>query len=388
LTIVEEPQSGDQTDAPRTRAAVGAGVKVPLIILATIAFLGAMDYAKSLMLPIVLAFVVSLTLTPVNLWLQKRIGAALSALVLVGGLSAVLGVAALTLSQPVGEWIDDAPRIGAQLKDRLAELREPVEAMSRASEEVEDIAQAAEDPAVQEVVLREPGLVNRAATNIGALASTLVVAIALTYFLLATNRLIYEKIVHAAPTLSDKKRALVVVNRIVTIVSKYLLTITMINAGFGVTIGLVFWGLSMPNPALWGVAAFFLNFLPFVGSLVGTVSSGLIAVLTYSELQWAVLPALAYFSITTIEGHFITPSILGHRLELNPVTILLSIALWGFLWDVAGVILAVPILIITKVICDNITALAPFGEFLSGATHVEQEQEEPIVPDTAGPGSA
>lgn len=382
----EDTAAAEATASHGQARGVGAGVKVPLFIIATIAFLGAMDYAKSLMLPVVLAFVLSLTLTPINMWLQRRIGAALSALVLVGTLAAILAVAAVTLSQPVAQWIDDAPRIGAELRERLSELREPVEAMNRASEEVEDIADAAEDPGVDEVVVREPGLINRAATNIGSLASTLVVAIALTYFLLATNRLIYEKIVHAAPKLSDKKRSLVVVNRIVTIVSKYLLTITMINAGFGVTIGLVFWALAMPNPVLWGIAAFFLNYLPFIGSLVGTVSAGLIALLTYSQIQWAVVPALAYFSITTLEGHFVTPSILGHRLELNPVTILLSIALWGFLWDVAGVILAVPILIIVKVICDNVPALAPFGEFLSGATHAEQESEKPVPVDATHAG--
>jgi len=386
LSIEEVGGTTEGSASPAQVRGVGAGVKVPLLIIATIAFLGAMDYAKSLMLPVVLAFVLSLTLTPINMWLSRRIGSALSALVLVGTLAIALAVAAVTLSQPVAEWIDDAPRIGAQLRDRLADIREPVEAMNRASEEVEDIADAAEDPGVNEVVVREPGLVNRAATNIGSLASTLVVAIALTYFLLATNRLIYEKIVHASPKLSDKKRSLEIVNRIVTSVSKYLLTITMINAGFGVTIGVVFWALAMPNPVLWGIAAFFLNYLPFVGSLVGTTSAGVIALLTYPELQWAILPALAYFTITTLEGHFVTPSILGHRLELNPVTILLSIALWGFLWDVAGVILAVPILIIVKVICDNIPALSPFGEFLSGATQVEQESEKPVAVDTTHAG--
>jgi len=365
-------------ETPVQAPVIGAGVKVPLLVIAIIAFLGAMDYAKSLMLPIVLAFVVSLTLAPVNMWLQRRIGAALSALLLVSAIAGALAVGALTLSQPVGEWIADAPRIGAELRQRLYELREPVEAVSQASEEVEEIAAATTDPNVDEVVVREPGLVSRGATNIGSLASTVVVAIALSYFLLATNRLIYEKIVHAAPRLSDKKRSLVIVNRIVTIVSRYLLTITVINAGFGVTIGLVFWGLGMPSPVLWGLAAFFLNYLPFVGSFVGTISGALIGVLTYQDPLWAIAPAAAYFGITTLEGHFITPSVLGHRLELNPVAILLSIALWGFLWDVAGVILAVPILIIMKVVCDNITSLAPFGEFLSGATHVEMEQEPPI----------
>lgn len=361
------------------RPTVGAGVKVPLIILATVALFGMMDYAESLMLPVVLAFVVSLTLAPVNMWLQKRLWPGLSALILVGALTFAVVIAAVSLSSPIGRWIDDAPQIGRKLSERLSEFRKPVEAVTRASQEVEQITKAGEDPSVDQVVVRQPGLLNRAANNLGALASTLVVAIALTYFLLLTNRLTYEKIVHAAPRLSDKKRALSIVNNIVSVVSKYLLTITIINAAFGATIGLVMWGLGMPNPLLWAVAGFFLNFLPFVGSFVGTVSAALIAILTFEQIEWAIVPPLAYFSITTLEGNFITPSVLGHHLELNPVAILLSIALWGFLWGVAGVILAVPILIITKVVCDNISALAGFGEFLSGATHAEREAEEPLL---------
>ncbi len=224
--------------------------------------------------------------------------------------------------------------------------------------------------------MRQPGLLNRAATNLSSVASTVVVAIALTYFLLVTNRLIYEKIVHASPKLSDKKKSLTVVNNIVTIVSKYLLTITLINAGFGFCIFTAFWIAGMPNPAVWGLAAFMLNYLPFVGSLVGTVSSGLVALIAFDSIEWALVPPIAYFTITTIEGHFITPAVLGHRLEINPVAILLSIALWGFIWGVPGVILAVPILIITKVVADNVPPLAGLGTFLSGATAAEQAEEK------------
>lgn len=368
----------DARDDP-VRVSVGTGVKVPLIILATLAVFGALDYAQSLMLPVVLAFVVSLTLTPVNLWLQRRIWPALSALILVVGLTLVVAAAGLTLSQPITAWIEDAPQIGTQLRERLDEFREPVADLTRASQEMEEIAKATTNPAVSEVVVRQPGLLNRAASNLSAVASTLIVSMALLYFLLVTNRLIYEKIVHAAPRLSDKKRSLTVVNNIVTVVSKYLLTITLINAGFGLTIGLVMWALQMPSPLLWGIAAFFLNYLPFVGSLVGTLAGCLVALLTYEEIAWALVPGLSYFALTTIEGNFITPHVLGHRLELNPVAILLSIALWGFLWGIAGVIIAVPILVVTKVVCDNIPELAALGEFLSGATHVEQEAEEPLV---------
>ncbi|WP_162409223.1 AI-2E family transporter [Acuticoccus sediminis] len=354
---------------------VGSGVKAPLIILATLSVLAAFDYAESLVLPVVLAFVISLTLTPINLWLQRRIWPGLSAFLLVSAVTMALGIAALTLAQPVTSFIDDAPTIGRQLKLRLEEFRNPLETITEASKEVEQITKAASDPMVREVVVRQPGLLNRAASNIGNIASTLVVAIALTYFLLVTNRLIYEKIVHASPKLSDKKRSLLVVNNIVTTVSKYLLTITIINAGFGVSIAITMYLLDMPSPALWGLAAFLLNYLPFVGSLIGTGSGMLIGLLTYNDPIWALAPGLAYFTLTTLEGHFITPSVLGQRLELNPVAILLSIALWGFIWGVAGVILAVPILIIVKVMSDNIPEMQLFGTFLSGTTSIAEEDE-------------
>lgn len=376
MTAHNRPSPGDDPVAQKTPVQVGAGVKAPLIILATLATLAAFDYAQSLVLPIVLAFVISLTLTPVNLWLQKRIWRGAAAFLLVATVTLGLGIAALTLTQPITSYINDAPRIGMQLKQRLREFREPVEQITKAGAEVDNITNPAADPTVREVVVREPGLLNRAATNIGSIASTLVIAIALTYFLLFTNRLIYEKIVAVSPRLSDKKKSLTIVNNIVAVVSKYLLTITLINAGFGLTIGIVMFLLGMPSPALWGFAAFLLNFLPFVGSFVGTVSASLVALLTYDQAQWAILPGLAYFTITTFEGNFITPTVLGHRLELNPVAILISIALWGFIWGVAGVILAVPILIIVKVISDNIPEMHLLGQFLSGATTLEQLQEE------------
>lgn len=355
---------------------VGNGVKVPLIILATIAVLAALDYGESVAMPVMLAFIVSLTLTPINMWLQRRIPPPVSALILVAALTFLVAVAALTLSQPVLNWIADAPQIGATLREKLAEIRAPLARLTRLGEEVDRITEATADPLVQEVVLRQPGLMNRAATNISATAASLVISVALTYFLLATNRLIYEKIIYLAPRLSDKKRALTTLNTIVSSVATYLLTITTINIGFGVVIGLIMWALGMPDPVLWAIAAFFLKFLPFVGLIIGTLASAVVGLLVYDTLLTALIPGLAYFALSTIEGNFVAPHVVGHRLELNPGAILLSIALWGFLWGVIGVVLAVPVLIVMKVICDNVDSLAAIGQFLSGATVVEQEEDD------------
>ena len=368
--------SVDEQFVDKIPVAVGNGVKVPLIILATIATLAAFDYAESVVMPVILAFVISLTLTPINMWLQKRLAPSLSAMLLVAAVTGLVGIATLTLSQPVMTWVADAPRIGAQLKVKLAELQAPLRRLTRVGEEVDRMTTQTADPTVQEVVVRQPGLMNKAATNVSAIASTLVIAIALTYFLLATNRLIYEKIIFMAPRLSDKKRALTTLNTIVTSVAKYLLTITTINVCFGLIVGGAMALLGMPNPVLWGVGAFLFKYLPFVGSIVGTVAAVAVGLLIYDDLTWAFVPGLVYFTLSTIEGNFITPTIVGHRLELNPVAILLSIAVWGFLWGIVGVILAVPILIILKVMCDNITSLSAIGQFLSGATALEQVKEE------------
>lgn len=366
----------DPSSQEKMSVSVGTGVKVPLIILATIAVFAALDYAESVIMPILLAFIVSLTLTPINMWLQRRMAPSLSAILLVGAVTIGVAITALSLSQPVLEWIAKAPQIGTELKVKLAEIRAPLQRLTRVGAELDRITATASDPTVQEVVVRQPGLMNRAATNISAVGSTLVIAVALTYFLLATNRLIYEKIVYLAPRLSDKKRALSTLNNIVTAVSKYLLTITIIYAGFGIVVGIAMWLLGMPNPALWAIASFFFKYLPFVGSAIGTIASGVVGLLIFADPTWALVPAITYFTLSTIEGNFVSPHVVGHRLELNPVAILLSISLWGFLWGVTGVILAVPILIIMKVVCDNIDALSALGQFLSGATVVEQPRAE------------
>ncbi len=229
---------------------------------------------------------------------------------------------------------------------------------------------------VQEVIIRQPGLVARVSDDAVAMAASALLVLTLSLFLLMSRDLFYLKVVRVMPTLSDKKRALQAAYDIERDVSRYLLTVAVINAGLGTMVGLSLWALGMPNPLLWGVMAAALNFLPYLGALGGIVITGMVAIITFDTLGEALTVPAVYLVLTVIEGQFITPYLLGRRFSLNVVVILVSIAFWGFLWGAVGVFVAVPFLIILKVLCEHIDGLSNLGEFLSG-------EDAPVEPEPA-----
>jgi predicted PurR-regulated permease PerM len=157
-------------------------------------------------------------------------------------------------------------------------------------------------------------------------------------------------------------------------VSHYLRTIVLINVGFGICVAGALAALGMPNAILWGVAAAALNFIPYVGAIVGTGSLFLAALITYDTIGPALLPPAAYLIFHLIESAFVTPLVLGRRLELNAVAIFISLAFWGWMWGIVGALIAVPLLVVIKVFCDHFEGLSKFGEFLSGEAAPEPEE--------------
>jgi predicted PurR-regulated permease PerM len=122
--------------------------------------------------------------------------------------------------------------------------------------------------------------------------------------------------------------------------------------------------LGMPNAILWGVMAAVLNFIPYLGALVGIGTIGLVALLTFDEPALIVLPPLTYFALTTFEAYFVTPSLLARRLTLNPVAVFLALILFTWMWGTAGALLAVPMLATFKLCCDHVDELEPVGTML------------------------
>ena len=323
-------------------------------------------FARDVLLPVILGLMLALTLSPVIRWAERRgIPPPLMAIAMILTLAASLSAAGYAMSGPVSTWIETAPEMGAQFQEKLRGVFESVEKVKEASDQVEEIAN--QDEGTMQVELAQPGLLNSAASYAAAIGTTLSVALILALFVLASGELFYVKLVEAYPRLSEKKRALKIVYGVERAISRYLFTITLINAGLGLVVFALLWSIGLPNAFIWGVVAFIFNFLPFLGAVAGGVLVALYSVVTVEPLGQALLAPALYLIATTIEGQFVTPTILGRSLKLNTVSVFLTVVFWGWLWGIAGALMAVPFLVIVKVICDNVDGLKTLGSFLGSA---------------------
>jgi len=147
-------------------------------------------------------------------------------------------------------------------------------------------------------------------------------------------------------------------------ISRYLLTVTLINAVFGSAVGLSMYFIGLPNALLWGVMAGLLHFIPFLGAIVGISVVTLVALVTMDQITSILLVPSAYLGLNLLEEYLFFPFLIGRRLLLNPVVIFIWLIFWGWLWGIPGALMAVPLLAIFKIVCDHIEPLAAVAEFL------------------------
>jgi predicted PurR-regulated permease PerM len=342
-----------------------------------ILLIGGMAYARAFLMPVVRAVLLSLVFTPVRRTLERAgLPAGVAALLIVGTLVVGLVAGIGALATPVSGWIERAPLIGTQLEWKLRDLRGATESVRDVAEQVGKLTEGEEDPAVQRVVVEDRGNVALMALTVPAVLAQIAFTLVLLFFLLASGEMFYEKIVNVMPTFRDKRTAIRIARDIESKLSHYLFTITLINAGLGVAVGLAMWAFGMPNPLLFGVTAFLLNFVPFLGAVIGVVLSTVVAILTFPTLGQAFAVGTVYFLLTSIEGQFVTPWFVGRRLQLNTVVVFLSVTLFAWLWSVVGMLVATPLLVMIRTFCDHIPALQPLGTFLS-ARGAERPAEPP-----------
>jgi predicted PurR-regulated permease PerM len=330
----------------------------------------ALDFGREFLLPVTLAFFIALAFRPavrrlgrigIPAWLATSVFMALVTLSAAGFIYAVSG--------PVAGWISDAPAYAKSFSEKLRDLRASFESVTHLTDGIRAAADTAAAAPVKEVVVSDnsPMLAFLAqGTGYSAgVVTTVVLTLVIAAFMMASGDLFYEKIVRVLPTLTDKKRALRIVFDVETEVSSYLLMVTAINAGLGLSIGIAFYFLGMPMAYLWGLLAFLFNYIPFVGAITGVALSGFMAVTVFDSLGYALVVPAAYALINGVENQLVTPVFLGRRLQLNSVAILLALTFWSWEWGIAGTMLAVPILVTIKVFCDHLDGLQGIGEFLS-----------------------
>ncbi|WP_299847616.1 AI-2E family transporter [uncultured Paracoccus sp.] len=198
----------------------------------------------------------------------------------------------------------------------------------------------------------------------------------LLFFMISSGDLLYLKIVQSFDKLSEKRRAYEALRAIEGSLSTYLGAITIINAGLGLCIGIAMWIWGMPSPLLFGLGGFVLNFIPYIGAIGGTALAGVVALFVFPDLLTPVLVAGTYLALTSIEGQLITPYFVSRRLQLNTVVVFLTVAIWAWLWSVIGMIVAVPMLVVLRVLAEHIPGMEKFGNFLAGEVPPDMMDED------------
>jgi predicted PurR-regulated permease PerM len=327
--------------------------------------------ARELFVPIVLAAMLKLVLEPlVRLLGRARLKPPLAAAVVMILVVGAIGGGFVMLVDPASEWLERLPTALRRVEDTVARIRGPVEQVTEAAQRVERIAGIETAASAAATAPPAQSLPQMLFAGAWSFAGTALVMLVLLYFLLASGDFFLRKLVKVLPRLDDKRRAVEVARQIESDVSSHLLAMTVINLSLGAATAAALWFVGMPNAILWGLVGALLNYIPYLGPLIGSAIVGGAAFLTFDEPSRVVLVVVLFLGITSLEGNLLTPLLLGRRLALNPVAVFLSLSFWSFLWGAIGALLAVPLLIVLKALCDRIERLAPFGEFLSAAREV------------------
>lgn len=325
-------------------------------------------FARPFLLPLVLAVILNFLLSPLVRGLARlRIPQALGAALVILALLALVALGIERLSGPAAKWIQKTPEGVERIEQRIRGLRGPVEQVQEAAQKVEEeVARLSGDggPEAQEVKMQGVTWTSALLSRTQAFLGGAVVVLILLYFLLASGDFFLRKLVRVLPRLEDKRRAVEIARQTEHHISMYLSTVTLINVVLGVAVGLAMWAVGMPNPALWGVMAGLMNYVPYLGPVVTLAVITTASILTFEDLGRALVAPLVYFAINFAEGYFLTPTIMGRRLTLNPVVVFVGLVFWGWLWGIPGALIAVPLLAMFKILCDHIEPLSPIGEFL------------------------
>lgn len=374
-----EPAALGAAESPDPRVEARADTRLMrslLIGIFILMIIYALYFARAFFMPVILAFLLTLTLTPIVRYLRKHgVPDVVSATLLVLLSVCLFASAGYLLSGPVIDLVNNSSSIGQQLTERLAQLRRPFEKIMHISHELEGLTNTGQEPGIQKVVMSQSGILSQAAGNILSAGTSLTIIFVLSLFLLASGTMFYEKIIQSFASLSEKKRALRVVYDVEREISNYLLTVALINASLGTVIFLGLWGLGVPNPLVWGAAAALLNFLPYVGALITILLVAVIALISFDSISYALLAPAFVLLCDIVEGQFVTPMVVGRRLEINAVAIFIAIAFWSWLWGFVGALMAVPLLVVIKVFCDHFDGLSHVGNFLAAQQTVVVEEE-------------
>lgn len=334
--------------------------------LLALALLYTLYFARSLLIPLVVALFVAALLGPlVNLLKRFHIPRSVSALVLLTCIGGPIGLLGVALAEPAQTWFGRLQEVGIEMSQQLDQFTEKLSPESKAEAEPKKDSgfslfgwfdgEKKQPPPPKESGAVTTGLmqggVQLAISVLGATPILLVqflTFLVLVLFLLIFGTSLYQNAIEIFPRVRDKRTARLVVGRVQRELSRYIITVSLINAGLGLATGTALSLLGVQDAPLWGALVGMLNFAPYVGPLVSAFILTIAGVVQYGLEPGALMPAGVYLAINMVEAQFVTPMVLGRHMRLNPLILVIWILAWGWLWGAAGVLLAVPLLVSLK----------------------------------------
>jgi len=359
-----------------------------LSILAGLAAIIGLQYAQSVLIPVVLGILLSYALSPIvtslaRLHVPRAIGAAVAVAVLVGS----IGLGVYTLSDEAAAIVAKVPEAAQRIRQRVAAQRSQrgtamLQQVQDAAKEIEKTADAATKPEedtrasrtgrdqLQRVEVVEPAFRASDYIWIGGVGlfgflGQFAVILFLVFFLLVTGDLYKRKLVKiAGPTLSKKRVTVQILDDINQQIESFIRVQLITSLVVALATGAVLWAFGVENFAMWGLLAGLFNSIPYLGPILVTGGLAIVAFMQFNDITRSLYVSGAAFAITSLEGFVLTPMMMGRAAQMNPVAIFVGLLFWSWVWGLWGTVLAVPMLMMIKSICDHVEDLQPIGELL------------------------
>lgn len=373
---MSSPDPSAPSTAPSVPPSADTGGAVPLpprprasratLVLATLAVGFTLWATQELLLPILLAAFFALIGNPIlrglrRLYVPRFLGAAG---VLAGGIAAAILLGSL-LADPAGDLFRQLPREMRQLAPKLRELAKPVQEAKKGAENIARVA-GGEDAGAVKVVRTEVNDPYRALTATPRMIASVLAVVLLTFFFMVYGGSLQKKVLGLLPGTQQKRLTVEILESIERELSRYVLTISVINALLGLVFAgaLLAIGLPLPEALMWGTLAGVLNYAPYVGPLIGVAASLLMGFVHFDDPLHALAPAGLYLLLHAIESQLVTPIVLGRRMALSPLVLILGLMVFGWLWGFVGLLLAVPLLACTKLVLERLDGMEAWARLL------------------------
>ena len=325
-------------------------VAFSLLALLIITVVAVLYVAKAFFLPIVAAFVVGTMLSPAAGFLERNhipraVSAILIVCVVLGLVTFVVGL----ISVPVMEWTGRLPELAELLKEKLHLFDRPLALWH----EFQSMLGASDAFSTAPFQMPKLEWIQPAIEFLPPTFTEFLLFFATLILFIASWRDLRRGLIMTFTSRDSRLRALRVLNAIEDHLGSYLITVTLINMGVGVATGLVCWATGMPNPAGLGALAATLNYLPIIGPVAVFAILTVVGVVGFPSIGEGLIAPVVFVGLTFLEGHFITPTIIGRRLELNALAVFISLAFWTWLWGPMGAFLSSPLLIMSLILREH-----------------------------------